>query len=91
MVTSEVMLHKNPTVRGTVSRLLAYLTERHGVDRILSGQREVTERVVPAVAKLAQDGSQVRWVIGNQDDPGLAGRWPNLFPRKFAILTEIFY
>ncbi len=59
VVTSEVMLHKNPTVRGTVSRLLAYLMERHGVERVLSGQREVTDKVVPAVAKLAQDGSQV--------------------------------
>ncbi len=75
-MTSEVMLHKNPTVRGTVSRLLAYLTvERHGVERVFlvggnpapsagqqqqqqGGPQSLAERVAPAVAKLAQDGSQ---------------------------------
>ncbi len=62
VVTSEVMLNKNPTIRGTVSRLLASLTAKHGVDKILSGQREITDKVLPAVAKLAQDGSQeARW------------------------------
>lgn len=46
--------------RGTVARLLAYSTERMGVARALTSppQAGITEKLVPAVAKLAQDGSQ---------------------------------
>ncbi len=45
VLTSEVMLHKNPTVRGTVSRLLAYVTDRVGPDKVLSGQKDLTDKV----------------------------------------------
>ena len=45
ILTSEVLLHKNPTVRGTVSRLLAYITDRVGVAKVLSGQRDITDKV----------------------------------------------
>ena len=47
--------------RGTVSRLLAYSTDRMGVPKALGGgatNSGITEKLVPAVAKFAQDGSQ---------------------------------
>ena len=50
--------HKNPVVRTTVSRLLAYTVDRMGVSKALSGAKDVTEKLLPAIAKLAQDGSQ---------------------------------
>ena len=50
--------HKNPVVRTTVSRLLAYTVERMGVAKALSGAKDVTDKLLPAIAKLAQDGSQ---------------------------------
>ena len=58
ILTSEMVNHKNPVVRNTVSRLLAYTVERMGVSKALSGAKDVTEKLLPAVAKLAQDGSQ---------------------------------
>ena len=50
--------HKNPVVRTAVSRLLAYTVERMGVAKALSGAKDVTDKLLPAIAKLAQDGSQ---------------------------------
>ena len=50
--------HKNPVVRTTVSRLLAYTVERMGVSKALSGGKDVTDKLLPAIAKLSQDGSQ---------------------------------
>lgn len=59
LLSSESILnHKNPTVRGTVARLLAYEVDRLGVAKALSGTRDITDKIVPAIAKLAQDGSQ---------------------------------
>ena len=48
---------QNPVIRTTVSRLLACVTDKVGATRALSGTKEITERLLPAVAKLAQDGS----------------------------------
>ena len=57
-LTNELVNHKNPVVRTTVSRLLAYTVDRMGVSKALSGAKDVTEKILPAIAKLAQDGSQ---------------------------------
>ena len=57
IVTAEAVYHKSPVVRTTVSRLLAYTVERMGVSKALSGGKDITEKLLPAVAKLAQDGS----------------------------------
>lgn len=42
---------------------LANLVEKVGAARLLSGAKDLTDRILPAVAKLAQDSSQeVRYV-----------------------------
>ena len=48
--------HKSPVVRSTTSRLLSYTAERMGVHKALSGGKDITDKLLPAVAKLAQDG-----------------------------------
>ena len=57
IVTAEFVYHKSPVVRTTVSRLLAYTVERMGVHKALSGGKDITDKLLPAIAKLAQDGS----------------------------------
>ncbi len=57
VTTSEVVYHKSPIVRTTVSRLLAFVVEKLGVAKALSGTKDVTDKLLPAIAKLAQDGS----------------------------------
>ena len=55
VVTSpEIAGHKNPVVRATVSRMLAYIVDRMGVNKALSGAKDVTDKLLPAIAKLAQ-------------------------------------
>ncbi|XP_069943986.1 TOG array regulator of axonemal microtubules protein 1 isoform X3 [Cherax quadricarinatus] len=56
-IIQEGISHKNAVVRTTVARLLAYEVERLGPSRVLSGQKDITDRILPAAAKLAQDGS----------------------------------
>ena len=42
-----------------MSRLLAYSTDRMGAAKALAGSAGgITEKIIPAVAKFAQDGSQ---------------------------------
>ena len=57
VVTSEPLNSKNAVVRTTVSRLLAYVTEKIGPNKALTASKDITERLLPAVARLAQDGS----------------------------------
>ncbi|KAG7154022.1 TOG array regulator of axonemal microtubules protein 1-like [Homarus americanus] len=56
-IIQEGLSHKNAAVRTTLARLLAYEVERLGPGRVLSGQKDITERILPAAAKLAQEGS----------------------------------
>lgn len=43
---------------------LANLVEKVGAARLLSGAKDLTDRILPAVVKLAQDSSQeVRYVL----------------------------
>ena len=58
VLTGDLVSHKNPVVRTTTSRLLAYVVDRLGVSKALSGTKDVTDRLLPAIAKLAQDGGQ---------------------------------
>ena len=57
MTTPEMIGHKNPVVRATISRLLAYVVDRMGIIKAVSGTKDLTEKILPAVAKLAQDGN----------------------------------
>ncbi|XP_066970211.1 TOG array regulator of axonemal microtubules protein 1 isoform X2 [Macrobrachium rosenbergii] len=57
VIIQEGIGHKNAVVRTTVARLLAYEVERLGASRVLSGQKDITDRLLPAAAKLAQEGS----------------------------------
>ena len=57
VITAEPLNSKNAVIRTTVSRLLACITEKIGPSKALTGSRDITERLLPAVAKLAQDGS----------------------------------
>jgi len=57
IITSEPLTNKSPVIRTTVARLLAYITDRMGATKALTGGRDITEKLVPAVARLAQDGS----------------------------------
>ena len=57
VITAEPLNSKNAVIRTTVSRLLANITNKIGPSKALTGSRDITERLLPAVAKLAQDGS----------------------------------
>ncbi|RXG54835.1 hypothetical protein Avbf_14221 [Armadillidium vulgare] len=48
--------HRNPQVRATLGRLLAYVVELFGASKTLN-QKDVADKLLPAATKLAQDGS----------------------------------
>lgn len=50
--------HLNAVVRKCTAQHLATLVEKVGAVRLLSGGKDLTDRIVPAVSKLAQDSSQ---------------------------------
>ncbi|XP_077408053.1 TOG array regulator of axonemal microtubules protein 1 isoform X2 [Vanacampus margaritifer] len=50
--------HLNGLVRKCTAQHLANLVEKVGAARLLSGSRDLVERILPAVAKLSQDSSQ---------------------------------
>ncbi|XP_054653259.1 TOG array regulator of axonemal microtubules protein 1-like isoform X2 [Dunckerocampus dactyliophorus] len=50
--------HLNSVVRKCTAQHLASLVEKVGAARLLSGGKDLTERILPAVSKLAQDSSQ---------------------------------
>lgn len=50
--------HLNAAVRKCTAQHLANLVEKVGAARLLSGGKELTDRILPAVAKLSQDSSQ---------------------------------
>ncbi|XP_037098121.1 TOG array regulator of axonemal microtubules protein 1-like isoform X4 [Syngnathus acus] len=50
--------HLNPLVRKCTAQHLADLVEQVGATRLLSGSKDLTERILPAVTKLSQDSSQ---------------------------------
>ncbi|XP_043088356.1 TOG array regulator of axonemal microtubules protein 1 isoform X2 [Puntigrus tetrazona] len=50
--------HLNSVVRKCAAHHLSSLVERAGAARLLSGAKDLTERILPAVCKLVQDSSQ---------------------------------
>ncbi|XP_074852240.1 TOG array regulator of axonemal microtubules protein 1 isoform X2 [Carettochelys insculpta] len=50
--------HLHTAVRRCTAQHLSDVVEQMGPGRILSGIKDVTDRILPAVAKFAQDGSQ---------------------------------
>merc|ERR1740128_615086 len=57
VLTGEILHHKSPIIRTTISRLLTLVTDKIGAAKALSGGKDLTEKLLPAVAKLAQDGA----------------------------------
>ncbi|CAL8272182.1 unnamed protein product [Merluccius merluccius] len=58
--------HLNAAVRKCAAQHLADLLEKVGVARLLSGGKDVTDRILPAVVKLAQDSSQEARYFGRR-------------------------
>ncbi|KAL3873542.1 hypothetical protein ACJMK2_036642 [Sinanodonta woodiana] len=50
--------HKNSQVRKTTSYYLGSLLEKMGPGRVLSGVKDVTDKIIPAIAHFVSDGSQ---------------------------------
>ncbi|XP_059209831.1 TOG array regulator of axonemal microtubules protein 1 isoform X2 [Centropristis striata] len=58
--------HLNAVVRKCTAQHLAELFEKVGAARLLSGGKDLTDRIVPAVTKLAQDSSQEARYFGRR-------------------------
>lgn len=58
--------HLNAAVRKCTAQHLANLVEKVGAARLLSGGKELTDRILPAVAKLSQDSSQEARYFGRR-------------------------
>ncbi|KAG7511268.1 TOG array regulator of axonemal microtubules 1 isoform X2 [Solea senegalensis] len=58
--------HLNAVVRKCTAQHLASLVEKVGAARLLSGGKDLTERILPAVTKLAQDSSQEARYFGRR-------------------------
>lgn len=59
--------HLNAVVRKCTAQHLANLVEKVGAVRLLSGVKDLTDRIVPAVVKLSQDSSQeARWAASSR-------------------------
>lgn len=50
--------HLNAVVRKCTAQHLTTVVEKVGAARLLSGGKDLTDRILPAVTKLAQDSSQ---------------------------------
>ncbi|XP_072545971.1 TOG array regulator of axonemal microtubules protein 1 isoform X2 [Salminus brasiliensis] len=58
--------HLNAVVRKCTSQHLAALVEKMGAGRLLSGSKDLTDRIFPAVCKLVQDSSQETRYFGRR-------------------------
>uniref|UniRef100_A0A8C3FZF9 TOG domain-containing protein n=1 Tax=Cyclopterus lumpus TaxID=8103 RepID=A0A8C3FZF9_CYCLU len=56
----------NAVVRKCTAQYLANLVEKVGAARLLSGGKDLTDRILPAVTKLAQDSSQEARYFGRR-------------------------
>ncbi|KAM8913831.1 TOG array regulator of axonemal microtubules protein 1 isoform 2-T3 [Spinachia spinachia] len=63
---SGVLGHLNAVVRKCAAQHLVNLVEKVGVARLLSGGKDLTERILPAVARLSQDSSQEARYFGRR-------------------------
>lgn len=55
-LTTSGTSHKNPGVRRTASHLLVAVVEKLGPGRVLSGVKDMTDRILPVTAHLLLDG-----------------------------------
>lgn len=53
-----IQSHLNALVRKCTSQHLAAVVEKIGAERLLSGTKDITERILPAVSRLTQDSFQ---------------------------------
>ncbi|XP_026782606.3 TOG array regulator of axonemal microtubules protein 1 [Pangasianodon hypophthalmus] len=60
------LCHLNAVVRKCTAQHLTSLVEKIGTGRLLSGTKDLTDRILPAVSKLAQDSSQETRYFGRQ-------------------------
>ncbi|XP_053538489.1 TOG array regulator of axonemal microtubules protein 1 isoform X2 [Ictalurus punctatus] len=58
--------HLNAAVRKCTAQHLTTLVEKIGTGRLLSGAKDLTDRILPAVSKLVQDSSQETRYFGRQ-------------------------
>lgn len=58
--------HLNAVVRKCTAQHMASLVERVGAARLLSGGKDLTDRILPAVTKLCQDSSQEARYFGRR-------------------------
>ncbi|XP_067310917.1 TOG array regulator of axonemal microtubules protein 1 isoform X2 [Pseudorasbora parva] len=58
--------HLSGVVRRCAAQHLCVLVERAGAARLLSGAKDLTDRILPAVARLAQDSSQEARFFGRR-------------------------
>ncbi|XP_024121585.1 TOG array regulator of axonemal microtubules protein 1 [Oryzias melastigma] len=58
--------HLSPVVRKCAAQHLSNLVKKVGAARLLSGGKNLTERILPAVTKLSQDSSQDARYFGRQ-------------------------
>uniref|UniRef100_A0A672ZLL3 TOG domain-containing protein n=1 Tax=Sphaeramia orbicularis TaxID=375764 RepID=A0A672ZLL3_9TELE len=58
--------HLNAVVRKCTAQHLSNLVEKVGAARLLSGGKDLTDRILPAVTKLAQDSSQEARYFGRR-------------------------
>nr|XP_040054780.1 TOG array regulator of axonemal microtubules protein 1 isoform X2 [Gasterosteus aculeatus aculeatus] len=58
--------HLNAVVRKCAAQHLVNLVEKVGVTRLLSGGKDLTDRILPAVARLTQDSSQEARYFGRR-------------------------
>ena len=58
-----IFSHRNVSVRKTTAQFLSLLAERMGASRLLSGAKDVTEKILPTAAQFVTDGgSETRHV-----------------------------
>ncbi|KAM6961314.1 TOG array regulator of axonemal microtubules protein 1 [Aplochiton taeniatus] len=58
--------HLNPAVRRSTAQHLDTLVEKLGTARLLSGGKDLTERILPAATRLAQDSNQETRYFGRK-------------------------
>ncbi|XP_031436051.1 TOG array regulator of axonemal microtubules protein 1 [Clupea harengus] len=58
--------HLNSVVRKCTGQHMATLVEKIGASRVLSGGKDLTDRILPAVTRLAQDSSQEARFFGRR-------------------------
>lgn len=64
MLCLSFLSHRNAAVRSSTAEHLESLAEVMGMARLLSGKKDLTDRFLIAVSKLAVDPAQeVRWEV----------------------------